>query len=265
MRKSVSAIVPVFNEERTVAGVIESLLRSDLIDEVICVNDGSTDKSLGILKKFGNRIQLVDLKKNYGKGFALAQGIKKAQSEIVAFFDADLINLSDEYIKILLNPVLEGQARGVLGYFKKGEHLPSIFSNITGQRAYYRKDLIPHLKKMAKTGFGVEIFLNNIFKRKEIKKVPLVNLISLFKYEKRGSSQALKEYIGQAVEIAQEIGKREVLLPEDYRVLASLTKELNLKELKIKIEQIKNEKIKRVLEKYILKYIKTANYWWKNL
>ena len=72
MKKTVSAIVPVFNEEKTVKVVVETLLASKLISEVICVNDGSTDKGLEILKSFGRKIKLIDLKRNHGKGFALS-------------------------------------------------------------------------------------------------------------------------------------------------------------------------------------------------
>jgi len=50
-QKTISAIVPVYNEDKTVAKVVETLLNNPLINEVICVNDGSTDKSLTILKK----------------------------------------------------------------------------------------------------------------------------------------------------------------------------------------------------------------------
>ena len=83
---SMSAIVPVYDEEKTVARVIGALLANNKFDEVICVNDGSTDRTLEILKSFGNKIILIDLKKNRGKGFALVSGIKKAKGEIVVFF-----------------------------------------------------------------------------------------------------------------------------------------------------------------------------------
>ncbi len=114
--KTVSAIVPVFNEEKTVSCVVGTLLKNPLINEVICVNDGSTDKSLKILKKFNHEIQIVNLKKNRGKGFALSSGIRKAKSELVVFIDSDLVNLSDKHISTLINPVLKGKAKAVLGY-----------------------------------------------------------------------------------------------------------------------------------------------------
>lgn len=68
MKHSVSAVVPVFNEEKTLRGVVWALLNSKLITEVICVNDGSTDKTREILKSFGRKIVFIDLKENQGKG-----------------------------------------------------------------------------------------------------------------------------------------------------------------------------------------------------
>ena len=68
----ISAIVPVYNEEKTVSGVVQVLLQSNLIDAVICVNDASTDESLAILQTLADRIELIDLQNNRGKGHALA-------------------------------------------------------------------------------------------------------------------------------------------------------------------------------------------------
>jgi glycosyltransferase involved in cell wall biosynthesis len=220
MPTAISAIVPVFNEEQTVALVIEALLHSNVIDEVICVNDGSTDHSLAILKKYQDQIKLINLKKNQGKGYALAEGIKSAKNEIVAFIDADLTNLADEHIKALVKPILTGKFKAVLGYPSKG-WMPDPFSNLTGERVYYKKDLVPHLEKMAKTRFGVEIFLNNLFTEDKIKKLPLKHLRGLFKYEKHDSITGLKELLVEAAEIAQEIGKREGLLPEINKLLSA--------------------------------------------
>ena len=252
-QKSVSAIVPIFNEEKTITNVVKTLLKSNLIDEVICVNDGSTDKSLAILKKFKNKIKLLNLRKNHGKGFALAAGIKKAKGEIIVFIDADLTTLLDDHIKALLEPILEGEARSVLGYSTKRWYLPNFFSSLSGERAYYKKDLVPYLKEMAKARFGVEIFLNDLFDEETTKKVPLKQLIGLYKYEKRDSANAFKEYLNEAVEIAREIGRREGLLPADKLVLDKLIGKTNLKELKKKVGKIQSKQIRKFFEKYILK------------
>jgi len=155
----VSAIVPIFNEGKTVAKVIEALLKSPLIDEIICVNDGSTDDSLKILKKFEKRIAIINLDKNHGKGFALATGIEKAKGQIVVFIDGDFINLSPWHIEQLLEPIASGKAEAVVGYPVSNKGLPDfLFSSISGQRAYRREDLIPYLKQMESTRLALKFF-----------------------------------------------------------------------------------------------------------
>jgi len=254
--KNVSAIVPVFNEEKTIAGVIESLLNNHLINEVICVNDGSTDKSLKILNKYRNRIKLINLKKNKGKGYALARGIGEAKGEIVIFIDADLTNLSSGHIENILEPILEGGSRAVLGFPSNG-WMPDIFQNLTGERVYYKIDLIPHLQQMASTRFGVEVFLNNLFSDKQTTKIPLKQLKGLYKYEKHGSLTGYKELLVEGVEIAKEIGKREGLLPFDKQIIDKLADITSFNELKKNIESLKNKHIKVFFEKYILRYIRS--------
>jgi len=260
---SVTAIVPVFNEAKTVTGVVEVLLANPLISEVICINDGSTDNSLSMLKKFKNKIQLINFKKNKGKSYALVAGIEKARSEIVIFVDADLTNLSDKHLETLLSPILEQKFKAVIGYPSSG-WTPNIFTNLTGERAYYRNDLLPYLNEMATTKFGVEIFLNGLFSKKETKKVALKQLRGLYKYEKCNAADAFTGYLNEAVEIALAIGKREGLLKKDYQTIRQISEVTNLRELKIRIKNIANKDVRQFLEKYVLNYIKIVKEEWKN-
>lgn len=225
MEKSVSAIIPVFDEEKNISRLIKFLLKVTLIGEIVCVNDGSTDKSLEILKGFGNKIKIISYKNNRGKGYALAEGIKKAKGEITLFLDADLINLTEKHIQNVLSPILSGSKKAILGYGTPGKNhffaSSSIVKRVTGQRAYYRKDLIPHLNKIAKTKYGVEIYLNSLFGEKETKMVPLVKLGHIWKHKKHKTPRALKQYIVMGKEIAQEIGKREL---REYSKLTMIAK-----------------------------------------
>ena len=255
-RKTVSAIVPMYDEETTVGGVVNALLNSNLIDEVICVNDGSTDHSLAILRTFEGRITLIDLEQNRGKGYALAVGIREAKGEIVAFFDADLVNLSDRYIETLLMPILDGSTRAVLGYPTKDSVLPTVFADLTGERAYYRQDLLPFLARMETSRFGVEVLLNDAFCEHQPVKVPLVGLRGLYKYEKHSPTKAFREYLGAAIEIAQEIGRIDGLLPEDRQIIAGLADATNFEELRSRVRKIRNVPIRHLLEKYVLNYFR---------
>ena len=254
-RGRISAIVPVFNEEKTVCGVVQTLLQSNLIDEVICVNDSSTDGSLAILQTLADRIELVDLQNNGGKGHALAVGIKRASGEIVAFFDADLTNLSSDYIRMLLAPILRGSARAVLGY--------PMVAPLTGERAYYRADLLAHLDRMSETRFGVEMFLNSLFDSEEVATIRLKGLRALLKHEKHGAVKAVQEYLGAGIEIAQEIARREGLLAVDRQILAGLRSVTSLQMLKKTVERLQSPLLRRILNEYVIRYIEMIEGYWR--
>lgn len=236
----VSAIIPIYNEEKTIAGVIDALLQNRMIEEIICINDCSTDKSLSILKSLGNKIKLISLFRNYGKGYALVAGVKRAKGELLVFLDGDLINLSGVHIQALLNPIEKNdKIRAVIGHpianSKKIWHFSGLWSNLSGERVYYKKDLLPHLKYLAKTRFGAEIYLNQLFTKDQTVKVPLKNLDMLFKHEKFRTKKAIKEWLKEFAEITHEVGKREGILPKNYDSIIRFVTNPSLKSIKGKL------------------------------
>jgi len=88
----ISVIVPVYNSEKFLNQCLKSALDQRLKNiEIICINDGSTDKSLEILQNLqeeDNRIKIIN-QKNLGSGPARNNGIKKSEGEFIAFLDAD--------------------------------------------------------------------------------------------------------------------------------------------------------------------------------
>jgi len=252
----VSAIVPAFNEEKTVFNVISILQSSSVINEVICVNDGSTDSTKEILERFKNdkKVKVINLDKNKGKGNALAVGIKHSKGDILLFIDADLINLTEEHIHSLLEPLLQGTHRAVLGYIS-GKGNRNIVADLTGQRAYLKKDLEPYIDEISKTRFGVETYLNKLFRAEDTIKVPLHNLKGLFKYEKQRADIALKEYLKEGVEIAKVIGNTEIISDEDMKVLQKILNISDINTLKKYLNKISNSKIKNSLQKYFNQYV----------
>lgn len=92
MQKSLSVIIPVYNEEEAIEKTIEDLKEElknlDLEHEIIVVNDASTDKTKGILENIKG-IKLINHPHNRGYGAALKTGIKEAKSDNLLFFDAD--------------------------------------------------------------------------------------------------------------------------------------------------------------------------------
>ena len=118
MNPLISIVVPVYNEARTVASVIERLIAIDLPAprEILVVNDGSTDGTREVLNQITERpeLRIIHAEKNGGKGSAIRIGFAKASGTIVAIQDADL-ELDPAQLADLVTPILDGRTRVVYG------------------------------------------------------------------------------------------------------------------------------------------------------
>ncbi len=118
--KTVSIVIPVYNEEKFIEATIKKVLKADscaLKKEIIVVDDCSTDKTrqiLRLLKKKHKELQLIFKEKNEGKGSALKLGFLRSKGDIVLIQDADLEYNPDDYPN-LLEPFLKNQADVVYG------------------------------------------------------------------------------------------------------------------------------------------------------
>ena len=98
---SISVVIPVYNLEHYIGTTIDSVLNQTVLpDEVIIVDDGSTDNSISVIEEYINKnpdnfIRLVR-QKNSGPGAARNRGIEVAQSEWIAFLDGDDIWLPEK-------------------------------------------------------------------------------------------------------------------------------------------------------------------------
>ena len=91
--KTLTAIVPAYNEENTIEESLNSLIKQEYISEIIIVNDGSTDKTLDIVNQFkdiDSRIIVFSSLKNKGKGNSLNSVRAMVTSDYVVIHDADL-------------------------------------------------------------------------------------------------------------------------------------------------------------------------------
>lgn len=134
--KTLSVIVPVYNERNTVVEVLRRIRAVDLplALEVIVVDDGSTDgtdRILGALQD--STVRVLSHGVNRGKGAAVRTGLEKASGELVLIQDADLEYDPDDWPR-LLDPVLKGKAEVVYGSRFSGEGKTMRLSSWIGNR-----------------------------------------------------------------------------------------------------------------------------------
>ena len=121
--RTLSVIVPVYNERNTVAEVLRRIRRVELpVDlEVVVVDDGSTDGTAQILAALeDSTMQVVRHPSNRGKGAAIRTGLKHVRGELVLIQDADLEYDPEDWPR-LLRPVLRGRSQVVYGSRFGGE------------------------------------------------------------------------------------------------------------------------------------------------
>ena len=106
-KKSVSIVIPAFNEEATVAQVVSVAKKLSYVDEVIVVDDGSTDRTVEEAKSAGATV--ISHLVNEGKGSAIKTGFKNSHGDIVAFIDADISNFTSTKIDKIISPILENK------------------------------------------------------------------------------------------------------------------------------------------------------------
>ena len=112
-----TVVMPVYNEQDTVARVIKAVLAQRLVQELIVVDDGSQDGTCNQIEPLAQvepRIKFLRHEVNQGKGAALRTGIAQATSAIVIIQDADLEYDPTEYCR-LVNPILDDKADVVFG------------------------------------------------------------------------------------------------------------------------------------------------------
>jgi polyisoprenyl-phosphate glycosyltransferase len=183
------AIIPAYNEEKTVGQVIAVLKESPLIKKVIVVSDGSTDNTVDVSKSYG--VEVVELSENIGKGGALKAGLDNSKAEVVLFLDADLIGLTQKHVHNLLEPVMSDQADMTIGIFEKGRIATDLAQkmapHLSGQRAL-KFSLLEQISDLDVARFGVEVALNRFMESSKIrvKDVVLRDMSHVMKEEKMG-------------------------------------------------------------------------------
>lgn len=156
------AIVPAFNEEQTVASVVQALRAANAFDAVIVVDDGSSDDTSGVARRAGATV--VRTPRNLGKGGAMLYAYKQIPNtyDRVAWFDADLIGFRPYHAQRLVRGSDLGYDQ-VAGLRDKGTVLNFLMTCymplITGERIV-RRWILDALPESCWSGYSIETAIN---------------------------------------------------------------------------------------------------------
>lgn len=186
----VSAIVPAYNEVERIGAVLVTLCAAPSVEEVIVVDDGSTDGTAEVALGLG--VKVVSLPKNRGKAAALDAGVCAANGDVLLFLDADLTGLRPEHVEHLISAYRQGDADMVIGVFREGRAGTDLSMRIvpffSGQRVLSRELWERFREKAEELEFGVEMALTKLALREgwRQKRVALEGVSHIRKEEKLG-------------------------------------------------------------------------------
>lgn len=167
-----SVVMAVYNEEKTVTRVLETVLQQRPVQEIIVVDDSSKDQTWPVLQEFmtgQSRVRLLRHEKNRGKGAALRTGFQHANAPIIIIQDADFEYDPAEYY-LVLNPILTGRADVVYGsrFGGRGAHRVLYYWHSVGNK---------FLTTLSNMGTNLNLAdmetCYKVFKREVLEKIPL--------------------------------------------------------------------------------------------
>lgn len=157
-------VVPARDEEPTVGDVVRSARAAAGVGTVFVVDDGSTDRTAAVAREAG---AVVIPAGEADKARALARGVAASGSDVLIFFDADLLGATPDHFEALAAPVLEGRcvlSCGLVDYGRLRNPLFLRLPPITGLRAL-RREIFEAIPDSKRRGFQIEIMINEVVAR----------------------------------------------------------------------------------------------------
>jgi glycosyltransferase involved in cell wall biosynthesis len=221
----ISCVICAYNEAGRIGQVLSIVLRHPLIDEVVVVDDGSSDGTRDEVMSHAGAV-LISHDRNRGKSQALAAGIERASNPIVMVLDADLVGLTAADISALARPVLDDEADVSISLRRNSLPIYKLLGVdfVSGERVFYKDMLVNHLDELrALPGFGCEAFMNQVViesgRRIAVTRWPGVT--HRRKQQKSGPWKGMLAEIAMIAAIAKVISLKEIVLQNYVLALAA--------------------------------------------
>lgn len=206
---SIDIVIPAKNEAKTIGAVVHAARLSGCVRRVIVVSDGSTDRTAQVAREHG--AQVVELRKNVGKGRAMLLGLRLTDTQFVGYLDADLLGFQPLHLDSLWNALVHDQLAMVCGLRDYGPiqnafQMTRFAETITGERLCARW-LLNQVPLEYWSGYKIEAAINGYAKVLGAKVgkqlMPGVSIVN--KTQKEGFWNGLKSHGRMFGEVGQTI------------------------------------------------------------
>lgn len=215
MKNTFSCLIPFYNESEKILSVLSVLTKIKEFDQIIAVDDGSSDNASQLIQKKFPQVKLVKLPENQGKSGAVSKGVKLLKSEYVFLFDADVSNIQINEVKkamrvisqlevdlVIMNKVDPNPDYALTSKITVYSRIACIFS---GERVLKTDDLKAVLAEKPK-GYQLEAAINQYMMKNHKKAVWVKSSIRHpYSYEE-GMRKMADKYTSMATQIIQGVG-----------------------------------------------------------
>lgn len=197
-----SCLIPAYNEGANIGRVLEVVHKLSFLDEIIILDDGSSDNTSEVVRQYQkkhNAVKLLTSTANCGKTDTIQRGVKACRGDIVIMLDSDLINLQPDNVFKLISAIKDeaydlvildraGDRKAIWGW----TNCSRFFG---GERAFRKNDFL-QIEFPPRGGFLLEIIMNLNFirQKKKIKTIFCNTLFTVHDYDKRGVREGFRHY-----------------------------------------------------------------------
>lgn len=209
----IGALIPSFNEAKRISRVLRVLQSLNGLDEIVVVDDGSTDGTSKLVHKHFPQVKLVTLSRNQGKAGAVLSGALHTDCDFLLLMDADLQDLVEHEVEAGLREVRNNPETDMIIFVRMAEALwaQMVRGNdlFSGERIIRRQDLLDALRTGKVQGYQLEVSLNEyMIERKKLVRRMRLHTKSMLAAEKVGVQAGMRKETEMIKSIVSYLGLR---------------------------------------------------------